>query len=71
MTTPTFTHYKPHPSSLTTNHTHLLQFEGVSKELCPYGSRVDLSQRIESLEVLLIVAHLTDGDLVTGDWKEG
>ena len=60
------THTPSHPHT----HTHLvvcrsLQFERVSKQLCPNGPGVQLPKRVQLLQVLLVVSHLIDRDLVT------
>lgn len=37
--------------------------------MCPYSSSVHLPQRVDPLEMLLVVTHLTDGDFMTVDWR--
>ena len=49
---------------------YFLQFEGVPKKLSSDSPRVHLSQGVQFLEVVLVVPHLADGGLVTGNWRE-
>lgn len=42
----------------------LLQSVWIAEELCPHSSSVHLPQRVDPLEMLLVITHLTDGDFM-------